>query len=81
MSRRQKTPLRPVTPEEHAWLERITRAGSEPVDHVIRAQALLAVAAGQSYTAAARLAGRQCGDSVSQWVARFNRLGLQALDT
>ncbi len=44
-----------------------------------RARALLAVADGQSYTAAAALAGRRIGDTVARWVAGFNRGGLTAL--
>jgi transposase len=40
---------------------------------------LLAVAEGQSYTAAARLVGREVGDTVARWVAGFNRDGLAAL--
>jgi transposase len=40
---------------------------------------LLAVADGQSYTAAAQLAGREVGDTVARWVAGFNRDGLAAV--
>ena len=46
---------------------------------VARAKALLAVADGASYSAAARLAGRRAGDAVGQLVARCNREGLAAL--
>jgi hypothetical protein len=38
------------------------------------------VADGATYTAAAAVAGRRRGDGVAQLVARFNRLGLAALD-
>ena len=79
MTRRRKDPLRVITPEERAWLERISRATSEPASHVARAKALLAVAAGHSYTAAAQVAGCRVGDTVATWVARFNREGLAAL--
>jgi transposase len=79
MPRRQKEPLRPLTPFEQAHLERVSRAQSEPAAPVARAKALLAVAAGQRFTAAARAAGRRSGDAVAQVVARFNRLGLAAL--
>ncbi len=48
MTRRRKDPLRVITPEERAWLERISRATSEPASHVARARALLAVADGQT---------------------------------
>ncbi len=80
MARRQKDPLRPLTAEERTALERVGRAGSERADRVARAAALLAVADGASYTAAAAAAGRRSGDGVAQLVARFNRLGLAALN-
>ncbi len=80
MTRRQKDPLRPLTDEERAVLAEISRAQSEAASHVARAKALLAVAAGQSYTAAARAAGRRSGDAVSQLVSRFNREGLAAIE-
>ena len=79
MTRRRKDPLRPITSEERAWLERISRATSEPASHVARARALLAVAAGQTYQAAAAAAGRRSNDAVAQVVARFNQVGLDAL--
>src|SRR5579871_1594194 len=79
MSRRQKDPLRPLTAEERQFLEKVARAQSEPASHVARARALLAVAAGQSYTAAAQAAGRRAGDAVGQVVARFNREGCAAV--
>ena len=80
MTRRQKDPLRPLTEEEQTVLTRISRAQSEPASHVARAKALLAVASGQSYTAAARVAGRRSNDAVSQLVSRFNREGLAAIE-
>jgi len=80
MSRRQKDPLRPLSEEERALLEQISRAHSEPASHVARARALLRVADGATYTEAARWVGRCCGDVVSQWVARFNAEGLAALE-
>lgn len=79
MTRRQKDPLRPLTDDEHALLEQISRARSEPASHVERAKLLLAVAAGQSYTAAAQAVGRRSSDPVATLVARFNREGLAAL--
>ena len=39
----------------------------------------LAVAEGQSYTAAAQLVGRRTGDIVARWVAGFNHAGLAAV--
>ncbi|WP_448192690.1 helix-turn-helix domain-containing protein [Azospirillum sp. sgz301742] len=80
MSRRQLDPLRPLAAEERGWLTRISRSHSEPAAHVARAKALLAVAAGQSYTAAAQAAGRRSGDAVAHLVTRFNHDGLAALE-
>ena len=79
MARLPKDPLRPLTPDEHVWLERLSRSHAEPAAQVARAKALLAVAAGQRYTEAARAAGRRSGDAVAQSVACFNRHGLAAL--
>ncbi len=79
MSRRQKEPLRVVSRDEWRVLERVACAHSEPASHVARARALLAVAAGQSYTAAAGVAGRRSGDAVAQLVARFNAQGCAAV--
>ena len=59
MTRRQKDPLRPLTEEERKLLARISRSHAEPASHVARAKALLAVADGMSYTAAAKAAGRR----------------------
>ena len=69
MTRRRKDPLRIITPEERAWLERISRATSEPASHVARARALLAVADGQTYQAAAEAAGRRSKRLPSWWRA------------
>jgi transposase len=79
MAGQQKDPLRPLTPEERVHLDRLSRSRSEPAAQVARATELLAVAAGASYQAAARTAGRRSGDAVAQLVARFNRAGLRAL--
>lgn len=79
MSRRQKDPLRPLTMDEHAHLDRLSRSRTEAAASVGRAKALLAVAGGQPFTAAARTAGRQSGDAVAHLVARFNQEGLAAL--
>jgi hypothetical protein len=80
MSRRKTDPLRPLTPPERVTLEQIARAHRERADRVARAKALLAVAEGATYTAAAQGAGRRSGDGVAQLVTRFNRLGMAALD-
>jgi transposase len=79
MSRRQQDPLRPLGEAERTSLSRLSRSGSAAAAQVARARALLAVAEGRSYTAAARLAGRQTGDTVARWVAGFNRDGLAAV--
>ena len=79
MTRQQKDPLRAITSEERQALERISRATSESVSCVARAKALLAVAEGLSYTAAAQACGRRSGDAVARLVERFNRAGLAAL--
>ena len=60
-------------------LGEVSRARQEPASHVARAKALLAVAAGESYVAAAHGVGRQNGDWVRAVVARFNRAGVAAL--
>jgi transposase len=80
MTRRQKDPLRKLTDQERLWLVRISRSQAEAAAHVARAKALLAVADGQSYTDAARAAGRSSGEAVSRLVSRFNREGLAALE-
>ncbi len=79
MARSQKEPLRPLTAAERDGLEQVARAGSERADRVARARALLAVADGRSFTAAARAAGRRSGDAVAHLGARFNTEGLLAL--
>ncbi len=79
MPRPQKEPLRSLTPNEHTTLERLSRARAEPAALVARANALRAVAAGQSFSNAARTAGRKSGDAVAHLVARFNREGVAAL--
>lgn len=80
MSRRQNDPLRPLTPTERTTLTQVARSQRERADRVARAKAVLAVADGVPYTAAAVVAGRRSGDGVAHLVARFNRLGLAALD-
>ncbi len=80
MPARQKVPLRPLFPLEEQELTRIVNATSERQDRGRRAQALLAVAAGHSFTQAAATAGFKSGDSIAQLVVRFNQHGLGALD-
>lgn len=79
MGKEQKHPLRALTPQEEQELQRVAKATSERLDVVKRARALRSVGAGQSFTDAAREAGYQSGDSISQLVERFNEQGLGAL--
>lgn len=57
--------MRPLTLEEQTILERISRLRREPASRVAQTKALLAVANGQTYTAAALCAGRRSGNAVS----------------
>jgi transposase len=75
----QLEPLRAITVAEQAALERIVSAGSERVDHVRRATAILAVAQGRPFIYAAELAGLRSGTTVADLIKRFNRHGLAAL--
>lgn len=79
MTRRQKEPLRSLTEEDRAELERVSRAQSAPAEPVIRAKLLLAVANGMNYTQAATSVGRRSNDAVSHLVHRFNHEGVEAL--
>ena len=79
MSRHRKDPLRPLTPDERIALTRLSRSSSAPAAQVERARALLAIADGASYTAAAHQVGRRHNETISAWVSRFNRDGLAAV--
>jgi transposase len=79
MSRQQKELLRPLQDTERVSLVRLSRSANAPAAQVARARALLAVAEGQSYTAAAHLVGRHTGDTVARWIAGFNNVGLAAV--
>jgi transposase len=79
MSRSQKDPLRPLRDEERTELDRLCRSRAAPAAHVIRARALLAVAEGRSYTEAAILVCRHTGDTIRDWVSRFNQEGIAAV--
>ncbi len=80
MSRRQQSPLRPLSATERRDLERLSRASSAPAAVVVRARVLLAVADGQSFTAAAQQVGRRSGDAVARLVAGFKREGVAAVE-
>src|SRR5215217_3895978 len=79
MSRHRKDPLRPLTPDERIALTRLSRSPSAPAAQVERARALLAIADGASYTAAAHQVGRRHNETISAWVSRFHRDGLAAV--
>jgi transposase len=79
MSRHKKDPLRALSSDERAEMERLSRSGREPAAVVAHAKAVLAVANGADYTEAAAAAGRRSGDGVAHLVARFNQEGLEAL--
>ena len=79
MSRHQTDPLRPLTVAERKELTRLSRSLSAPAAQVERSRALLAIADGASYTAAAHQVGRRHNETISAWVSRFNRDGLAAV--
>src|SRR5881397_2543280 len=79
MSRHQTDRLRPLTAAERKELTRLSRSLSAPAAQVERARALLAIAEGASYTAAAHQVGRRHNETISAWVSRFNRDGLAAV--
>ena len=79
MARAQKEPLRTLAAEERQALQRCSAASSERVDRARRAQALLAVAGGAGFAAAARQVGYRSASTVAGLVSRFNLHGLTAL--
>jgi transposase len=80
MSRIASESLRFVTEVEAKELHRVICASRETRVRHQRAVALLAVAEGNSLSEAARLAGWQSHDPVTQVTRRFNAMGLAALD-
>src|SRR5919112_5468978 len=79
MSRHRTDPLRPLTAEERQELTGLSRSLGAPAAQVERSRALLAIAEGASYTAAAHQVGRRHNETISAWVSRFNRDGLAAV--
>lgn len=79
MAQPQKAPLRAVSEQEERELRRLVKASSERLDVVRRANVLLSVATGKSFTQAASEAGFKSGDGVGKLVKRFNERGLAAL--
>jgi transposase len=80
MATMQKERLRPLTETERRELGAVVKASSERVDRVQRATALLAVARGETFAAAAEAAGYQSPQAVTYLVRRFNQVGLGALE-
>lgn len=80
MTRHQKDPLRPLTAVETTTLTSIRRSANATGARVARATILLAVANGATYRRAADLAARRSPHAVAALVARFNQVGLAALD-
>lgn len=79
MATPQKSALRPLAAEEWAALERISKASSERLDRVRRAQAVLAVAQGAPFVRAAQQVGFRSGTTIANLVSRFNQHGVGAL--
>ena len=79
MATLQQECLRPLTAAERRELMAITKASSERVDRAKRASALLAVAEGRTFAAAAEVAGYRSAQAVTYLVRRFNRGGPAAL--
>jgi transposase len=78
MGAHQKRALRSLSEAERQALQRLAKTSSERVDAVKRAQALLAVAEGKTFTQAGVGAGLS-REGVSQLVERFNQRGLAVL--
>ena len=70
MSRRPNHLLRTLTNLEREALDSISRSRTEPAEHVTRARTLLVVAAGASFSYAARSIGREIGDAVGAYARR-----------
>lgn len=79
MSKIQKDPLRELSQQEEQALQKLAKSTSERMDIIKRANALLSVRAGKSYTEAAIVAGYKSNDTISRLVSRFNQRGLLAL--
>src|SRR5262249_17163916 len=79
MSRRKKDPLRALSADERAEMERLSRSGRESAAVVAHAKAVLAVANGADYTQAAAAGGRRSGGAGGRLVACFTREGVTAL--
>lgn len=74
-----KTKLRDLLEWEKTELVRLAKATSERADVNRRAKALSALAQGNNFSQAARLASYKTGDGVMLLVKRFNKHGFSAL--
>ena len=79
LARPQTEPWRALTPEERTLLEQVARSQSERADRVRRARAVLALADGASFTAAAARVGFRSARGVAKLVTRFHRQGWSAI--
>ena len=74
------TPIRILlTDEERSALERMSRALSAPHRAVVRAKAILLLAAGQTVSAVSREVGRE-RRHVRKWAVRFQKKRLKGLE-
>lgn len=73
--------MRALVDGELETLRKMARSRSEAAEVVARAKSLLAVAGGADFVAGARAGGRKSGYGVGKLVRRFNRDGVQALQT
>ena len=78
MGSQQKVLLRPLTQHEREELSRKAQSTSERVDVVKKANAILAVAEGCTFTEAGKQAGMS-REGVSQLIKRFGQRGSQVL--
>jgi transposase len=78
MGARAHIALRALSEAEANRLQQVANASSERIDAVKRANALLAVSAGMSFTQAGHHSGLS-REGVSQLVERFNQRGLAVL--
>jgi len=81
MARQAREPLRELTSEERHKLQKVARSRTDTAEVVARAKSILAVAEGANFAAGARSGDRKSGYGVGKLVARFNREGLNALQT
>lgn len=81
MPRKAKEALREVTEDEREKLEKLAHGRAEAAEVVERARCILAVANGSNFEEGARKGNRKSGYGVAKLVARFNAIGLAALQT